>query len=222
MKIIIVGAGRLARHLAVTLYENGHSINLIENDYHMAERFATERDGIRVIHGDGTDLNTLRKANIQDADCYIALSGLDEDNLIGCQIAKQVFRVRRVCARVNHPRNRYIYEQIGVDLIYSSTDIMVDLIEQDIDFDGMRVLYSLVGTPENIVELRVSPQSKAVGRTLMEYTFPGRSRVVLVTRDGAAAAEVPTGSTMLQANDRLLIICVEDEYNELYKRLVKP
>ncbi|MDO5733615.1 MAG: TrkA family potassium uptake protein [Eubacteriales bacterium] len=222
MNIIIMGAGRLARHLAMTLYENGHQINMIESSFEAAEKFASEMEGIRVIHGDGTDLATLRKANIQETDCYIALSGLDEDNLIGCQIAKQVFRVRRCCARVNHPRNRHVYEQVGIDLVYSSTDIMVDLIEQDIDFDGMRILYNIPGTAENIVELRLSPNSKAVGKALMDYTFPGNSRVVLLSREDGAKTEVPVGSTVMAANDRMLVICVEAEYNDLYKKLVKP
>ncbi len=222
MNIILVGAGRLARHLAMTLFENGHDINVIENNFEMAERFATEQEEIRVIHGDGTDLDVLKRAHIYDADCYIALSGKDEDNIIGCQIAKEIFHIRRTCARVNHPRNRRVYEQIGVDLIYSSTDIMVDLIEQDIDFDGMRVLYNISGTAENIVELELSPQSKAVGKKLMDYAFPGKARAVLLTRSGDNQSEVPTGSTVLRARDRLLIICVESEYHELYKRLVKP
>ena len=216
MNVVIMGAGRLAKYLAKTRLDKGHKINIIESDFTTAERLASEREDLRVIHGDGTDIRLLKRAHLADADCYIALSGLDEDNLIGCQIARQVFRVRRTGARVNNPMNRAMYERIGVDWIYSSTDIMVDLIEQDIDFEGMRVLYSVTDSPENIVEFVLSKQSDAIGRTLIDYDFPGNARVVLITRaDGKSV--IPVGSTVMEANDRMLVVCREDDYAELYE-----
>lgn len=221
MNVVIMGAGRLAKYLARTLLDKGHKINIIEKDFATAEKLATDREDLRVIHGDGTDIRLLKRAHLADADCYIALSGLDEDNLIGCQIAQQVFHVKRTGARVNNPMNRPMYEHIGVDWIYSSTDIMVDLIEQDIDFEGMRVLYSVTDSPENIVEFVLSKNSDAIGQNLRDYDFPGNARVVLITREDGKSL-IPIGTTVMEANDRMLVVCREDDYAELYDKLVDP
>ena len=85
----------------------------------------------------------------------------------------------------------------------------------------MRVLYSVTDSPENIVEFVLSKQSDAIGRTLIDYDFPGNARVVLITRaDGKSV--IPVGSTVMEANDRMLVVCREDDYAELYEKLVDP
>lgn len=91
-----------------------------------------------MVHGDGTDINLLSEAGAQHADVFIAVTGQDQDNLIACQLAKRNFHVRRTIARVNNPKNIAVFEKLGVDISVSSTSIIAEMIEKEIDFSAVK------------------------------------------------------------------------------------
>lgn len=221
MNIVIMGCGQIAFYLIDQLLDSGHKITLIEEVYDVGREMARRYEEINIIHGDGTNYNIMKQAGCADADYYIAVTGQDEDNLIGCQIAKESFSVRRTCARVNNPKNLTLFKHIGIDYFYSTTAIVVDMIEQDIDFEGMHVLYNLQDTPQNIVELTIGPKSDVDGKTLIETDFPGDSRVVHIT-DREGKGIIPDGNSVLHSGDRILIICREKDYLPIYRKLVNP
>jgi len=220
MRIYIMGGGKLAYYLVKTLQFSHHSITVIEQQKDVCERIANDFDHVMVYHGDGTTIQMLEEVGCQHADFYIAVTGKDENNLVGCQIAKQRFQVKRTVARVNNPKNIEMFHLLGIDRVYSSTQILADIIEQDIDYDGMRVAYSIENTSKAIVEFSLSPDSDAVGHTLQEYDFPGSSKVVLITRpDGRV--EMPRGDLKMQSGDTILLICDKDEYDLIWRRMVR-
>lgn len=220
MRIFIVGGGKLAYYLIKTLTPYKHDITIIELEKEACERIATDFDDVKVFNGDGTSIHMLMGVDCDDADFYIAVTGKDENNLVGCEIAKKRFRVKTTVARVNNPKNAEMFNRLGIDRVYSSTQILADIIEQQIDYSGMRVSFSIEKTSKSIVEFILSPRSLAAGKTLQEYEFPGSSKVVLLTRSNGNV-EMPSGDLVMQPGDIILLVCDEKEYDMIWKSMVR-
>ncbi|MEA4888408.1 MAG: TrkA family potassium uptake protein [Clostridiaceae bacterium] len=220
MKIFIVGGGKLAYYLIKTLRPYRHDISIIEQQKDVCERIATDFDEVNVYNGDGTSIQMLEEVDCRRADFYIAVTGKDENNLVGCEIAKKRFHVKVTVARVNNPKNVEMFNRLGVDRVYSSTQILADIIEQEIDYIGMRVAFSIEKTSKSIVEFKLSPHSAAVGKTLLEYDFPGSSKVVLLTREDGTV-EMPGGDLVMHPGDMMLLVCDESEYDSIWKMMVR-
>lgn len=220
MKIFIVGGGKLAYYLIKTLRPYRHDITIIEQMKEVCERIATDFDEVNVYNGDGTSIQMLEEVDCRKADFYIAVTGKDENNLVGCEIAKKRFQVKVTVARVNNPKNVEMFNLLGVDRVYSSTQILADIIEQEIDYIGLKVAFSIDKTSKSIVEFKLSQRSNAVGKTLLEYDFPGSSKVVMLTRAGGTV-EMPRGDLVMQPGDMMLMVCDESEYDSIWKTMVR-
>lgn len=222
MKIVVAGGGQLAYFLADSLLDNDHEISIIELDAKHAEKLATmlEDPNAKVINGDCIDLNILRQAGLEDADCFIASTGRDEVNIIACQLAREVFRTKRTITRVKNPKNRRTCVDLGIDLVYSPTSILVSMIEQEIDYEGLRMVYNVPAVRQNIVEFRVSENSKMIGKKLKSDIFPGSSRAVLLVYEDRDA-EIPMGDSVIEAGMKILAICNTSDYESLFKTFIE-
>lgn len=220
MRIIVVGGGKLAYYLIKTLRPYRHSITLIEQEKDVSLKIATDFDEVNVFNGDGTSIGLLEEVGCRHADFYIAVTGKDENNLVGCQIAKKRFNVKTTVARVNNPKNAEMFGRMGIDKVYSGTQILADIIEQEIDYEGMRVAFNIEKTTKSIIEFRLSPRSPACGKTLRQYSFPGESKVVLITHVNGMV-EAPSGETVMLAEDTFLMVSDEKEYDSIWKSLVR-
>ena len=127
MRVCIVGGGKVGYYLAKTLLEHGHTPVLIEDDPAMCRKVADSLD-LTVVCGDGTFAEVQESADVAHCSAMVAVTGRDEDNLIVCQLAKQVFKVKRTVARVNNPKNAAVLKKLGVDIAVSATDNLTHLI----------------------------------------------------------------------------------------------
>lgn len=215
MYIMIIGGGKLGYYLAKTLAPERHKILLIEEDYNMCMKVVNELSelGVKVIHGDGTDIDYLRDADIKKADIFIAVTGDDENNLVACQIAKQFFSVPRTIARVNNPKNINVFKQLGVDSVVSSTALIADIIELEVDYACINNLLSLNVGNIRIKEINVTPHSQAVGRKIAELSLPEGSIIISVIRGQNVI--VPDGQTVLHAPDHVIVLANADKFDRL-------
>ena len=142
MYIVIAGGGKVGYYLSKTLLSYDHSLKIIEMSKEMCEKIADDLN-IPVLNGDATRTDILDAAETAKADIFIAVTGQDEENLIACQLARKNFGVRRTIARVNNPKNIKVFEALGVDTAVSSTSIIADLIEQEVDYAGMKTLTNI-------------------------------------------------------------------------------
>lgn len=219
MKLIIVGGDKVAFYLCqLLLAEKRHEITVIENRDAPSQRLADELE-VEVLQGDGTKVAVLAAAGCAEADMLIALTGLDEVNLVSCQLAKQHFKVKSTVAKINNPKNEKVFQLFGVDKAFSSTNLLVDIIDQEVEYLGMRVAFSVPGNTKAIVEFALHEKAKAVGKSLLDYEFPGDAKVVLITRaDGSVL--MPTGDLVMQALDNMLIVVDEAYFELLWKAMV--
>ncbi len=219
MKIIIIGGGKVAYYLVKTLQPSKHEITLIELRKDICEKIATDFE-VEVYNGDGTNIAILEQANCQDADFVIAVTGKDENNLIACEIAKKKFNVKQTVAKVNNPKNIEMFIRLGVDKPVSSTQILADIIEYEVEHVGMRIAYKVENTSKAIIEFILSDKSFACNKALQDYDFPGESRVVMITRvDGKIV--MPHGNVDMKSGDKILMICDELMFDLIWKNMVK-
>jgi trk system potassium uptake protein TrkA len=179
MKIMIIGCGRQGTELAKTLCQNESEITVVDNDPAAFERLGPPFHG-QVICGDGLDREVLLKGGIERADGLAALTASDDTNIVVARLARQVFRVPRVVARVHDPLKAEIYRRLGVQTV---TPVALGTLRfaELLTFSPLEPTKRLGNGEVGIVEMDVPPN--LVGRTVMEVTVPNEIFVVAITRD---------------------------------------
>lgn len=216
MNIVIMGGGKVGESLAHRILEGRHEVCLIELDKTRCYYLANALD-IEVICGDGTDTATLEKAGVREADCFIAISGNDADNLVAAQMAKKHFNVKKVIARANDPRNLETMRVLGIDYAVSSTEIIARIIEQEANLLEFRLVASLNKGKGQICSVTLSEDSAIGGRSVKSLVFPKGSLLISVVRGDKLI--IPSGDTVLQSGDEIIAVCEERAEKALIKLL---
>ena len=216
MRIVIIGGGKLGYHLATIMLDRKHDVRLIEKNKLRCMRLANELD-VEVICGDGTEIETLEDAGTQNADCFIAVTGQDQDNLVASQLAKRQFKAIKVIARANDPRNMDALRILGADIVVSSTEIITNLIEQEVDIAEMHLLATLNKGRAGICTMTLPPDTALEGVTLKDVDLPESSLVISIVRGDAMM--IPNGNTVIHANDEIVAVCEGKSQKQLLRVL---
>lgn len=219
MYMILVGGGNVGLHLAKKLLSSGHEVLLLERDSRAAHRLAQHIGEENVMVGDGCEMLTQKDAGFERADVVIAVTGEDEDNLVVCQMAKAVWNVDRVLARVNDPDHEDIFAQIGIDDTVSATGIIFSLIEQQISPDVVVPVGALARGHLEIVELEIGVRSPVVGKRVRDLTLPAQTNLVWILREDSGIAV--SGDTELRLGDMLVALVPREHADEL-RDLLEP
>ncbi len=211
MRIIIVGGSKTVYFLARQFCRRKFHVTIINRDPTRSQELAAQTDAT-VVFGDGTDVSRLEEAGARQADAVLALTSHDEDNLIVCQVAQRRFGVPRTIALVNDPDNEPIFQKLGVNVAVSTTRILGSLIEQETDFDNITMLMPVAHGKLNVTDVRLDPESPAVGKSLAELELADNTLIAAIIRDDGAI--VPRGATVLEANDHLVLVSQPE--NELH------
>ena len=205
MRVVIAGAGAVGRHLAADLAERGHKVMLIEQDPDVIEKAEEWAEGVDLLLGDACEPWVLEKADLRTADVVVAATGDDEDNLVTSLLAKQEFGVPRVLARVNHPRNEWLFnEQWGVDASVSPPHILTSMVEEAVTVGDLVRLLRLEGGKVALVEVTLPEDAPNVGRPLYELRLPPDCAVVALLREGHVV--IPQPETVVVAGDEILAL----------------
>ena len=204
MYIIVVGGGKIGYYLSKALVDEGHEVLVIEKDPEKCGHISEELGSI-CMRGDGCEAATLTQAGTGRADMFIAVTDEDEDNLVACQVAKHKFDVMRAIARINNPKNEAIFKMLGIDVTVSSTNLILEHIEQEVPTHPLVHLLTLGGGDMEIVEVRVPSTSAAVGKRIGELPLPDGSILSLVIRKGEKP-QMATPDTVLEAEDQVIAV----------------
>jgi trk system potassium uptake protein TrkA len=183
MRAVIIGGGRTGSYVARDMAVAGHDVTVLDKDPKALSLLEHEK-GIRLQAADGCDPEKLEEAATGNADIVMALTGQDEDNLVVSWLSKYVFGVTKVIARVNNPKNSWLYsEEWGVDAPVSAAKIISVLIEEEARLGNIVTLAKLKEGLVSLVEIEINGGSPAAGMRLAEVGLPSGVKLVAVMRD---------------------------------------
>jgi trk system potassium uptake protein TrkA len=219
MYVIVAGGGKIGANVTRSLLRLGHEVTLIEQRRDRFEQLEDEFEH-QVQRGDATELYVLERAGIaRPPDVLLALTGDDEDNMIIGQIAREKYRVPKVIARVNDPRNQSHFDLLGISPTICATSSVMALVEHEVPEHDLIHLLELRGENLEIVEVQIDSDSPSAGRSVEALSLPEGSRLISVMRNGQA--EIAVGSTVLEAGDQVLAILESGKEDELRRVLLR-
>ncbi len=214
MFVIIVGGGKTGSQLAEVLLKAGHQVRVIEDRDSVLEKLREELPAAMVIAGDGSAPAVLEMAGVKEASVLAAVTGEDEANLVISTLARFEFNVPRVIARVNNPKNAWLFTgEMGVDVALNQADILAQLIAEEMSLGDMITLLKLRKGEYSVVEEKVHPSSVAVGCQLSELSIPSECVVAAIIRKGRLI--IPHGDTTLQVADEIVAVVHASQVAEL-------
>lgn len=218
MQIIIVGGGKTGSYLAPILKGDGSSVVVVDNRRKVAEKFQASLPDQRVIVGNGTSPEVLERAGVMSADVVIATTGSDEVNLVVSTLAKVEYQVPRVVARVNNPKNSWMFnESMGVDVGINQADLIARSVQEGLDMEDVFTIMRLGKDDHALVQVEVRPGSGAVGRRVSDLSLPDQTVIIAIDRAGDIV--VPNGDTGLCEGDNVLALTSEGARQELRRAL---
>jgi trk system potassium uptake protein TrkA len=199
MYVIIVGCGRVGSELAKLLSQESHNVVVIDKSAQSFDRLGGGFNGL-TIAGNGFDLALLRQAGIEKADAFCAVTNGDNTNLISAQVAKKIFRVPKVLARVYDPQRAHIYTALGLDII-SGTMLFASMLRDKII--ESRFSSYLIETKElGVLEIEV--KGDTAGKSVQELNLPGEFLIAAIKRlDGVV---IPSADTAVELKDTLMAV----------------
>lgn len=217
MNIVIIGGGKVGYYLSKTLLEHGHYPTIIEQSKETCNFIANDLD-IPIICGDGTTIETLETANIQECDALISVTGKDENNLISCQLAKKLFNIPKTIAKVNNPKNAQVVKELGVDIVVNSTNNITHLLEREVDTSTIKELVTINHGEATICEITLPENYRLHGKKLKELKLPNECVVISINRNDTLI--IPRGDTELLSNDVVMLLAKTDSIHDI-KLLLK-
>lgn len=207
MYAIIVGCGRVGAGLALSLAEDGHDVVVIDTSPEAFRNLGPTFNGLTVV-GTGIDRDVLIKAGVERAEALAAVTASDSTNIMASQVAKKIFHVPRVVARINEPGRATIYHEVGISTV-CPTDLGAFALRSMLLIKGIQVRYTL-GAGEVVIADAVIDREHA-GRTVADLEVPGKVRVCAVVRGGVA--RIPTSDTKCEIGDVLVVSARVDAFD---------
>ena len=210
MFVIIVGGGKTGSNAAELLLKDNQRVVVVEHRPEIIERLRQELPPDCVVEGDGSLPSVLEQAGVSEANVVAAVTGEDEANLVVCMLARFEFSVPRIIARVNNPKNAWLFStEMGVDVALNEADMMAHLVAEEMSLGDMITLLKLRKGQYAIVEEKVHPMALAVGKAIRDLMLPPQCVLAAIIRKGELI--IPKGDVTLQAADEVLAVVHSSE-----------
>ncbi len=217
MRVAIAGAGNVGLFIANDLATTGHEVQLIEQNPDVVER-AHVAEGVEWLVADACEVSSLRQAGLERSDVVVAATGDDEDNLVISLLAKQEFGVPRVVARVNHPKNEWLFnENWGVDLSVSTPHLITALVEEAVSVGRLVRILQFEGGSVRLVEATLADDAPVIDRAIRDLDIPRDATIVAVVRGEHVV--MPRGDTVFEPGDEVLAMVTGDSEDDVRRIL---
>ncbi|MGU3294433.1 potassium channel family protein [Williamsia sp. M5A3_1d] len=203
MKVAIAGAGAVGRSIARELLHNSHEVMLVERRLDNIDEASVP--GATWINGDACELDNLEQAQLHTYDVMVAATGDDKANLVVSLLAKTEFAVGRVVARVNDPRNEWLFDEgWGVDVAVSTPRILASLVEEAVSVGDLVRLMTFRQGQANLVEITLPQDTSFAGKPVRKLVLPRDAALVAILRGGRVI--VPQADDPVEGGDELVFI----------------
>src|SRR5262247_2361319 len=212
MRVAIAGAGAVGRSIASELLENGHEVLLIDKDPRSIAVDSVPR--AEWLLADACEITSLDEAALERCNVVIASTGDDKVNLVVSLLAKTEYGVPRVVARINNPKNEWLFnESWGVDVAVSTPRLLSALVEEAVSVGDLVRLMTFSQGEANLVELTLPAGAPIVGTRVGNVDWPTDTALVTIIREGRVL--VPDKDHPLEAGDELLFVAAPDREEQL-------
>ncbi|MEZ0395404.1 MAG: NAD-binding protein [Anaerolineales bacterium] len=221
MNVIIAGGGRTGAQLALLLLREGHQIKIIEHRADRLTHLHHELPTEVIVEGLALDPTVLEQAGIRQANVLAATTDRDANNLILCHMARQMFGVPRIIARVNNPRNTWLFdEKFHVDVALCQADVLAHLIQEEMSLGDMMTLLKLRRGRYSLVEEKIPLGAKGAGVPIKDLGLPDQCVIAAIIRHGKVT--LPRGTTAFEPGDEVLAITDEQGARFLAELFAPP
>ncbi len=203
--VMILGGGKIGFYLAERLSARGMVVKIIEQNEQKCRELAERLPFVLILNGDGTDVDLLKREGVGETDGFVAVTGMDEENLLIALLAKQM-GAKRVIAKVSRPSYAPLVERLGVDAAISPRLITISEILRFIRGGRLLSLSLLLNGQAEVVELIIPAESRVVGRSLERLGLPKGVIIGAILRDHKII--VPQGKDVIHGHDRLVVFAV--------------
>lgn len=211
MYVIIVGCGRVGSELAKLLSSEGHNVVVIDRKAESLDRLGKTFNGMTLL-GSGFDAELLRRAGIAQADAFCSVTNGDNTNIVAAQVAKRIFKVPKVIARVYDPSRANIYRALGLDII-SGTILFAAMIRDKI-IESRFSSYLIESKDVGVLEIEANKD--IIGKTVEEINMPGEFLVVMIK--SVKGVVLPEGKTKLQKDDVVMGVVKTESLDRVRKK----
>lgn len=212
MRVAIAGAGKVGRSIARELIANHHEVLLLDKDPEKANKDSVV--GATIILADACEISALEEAGLPSCQVVVAATGDDKANLVVALLAKTEYGVPRVVARVNHPKNEWLFDESwGVDVAVSAPRLLSALVEEAVTVGDLVRLLTFRQGNANLVELTLPTVSPVVGTRVDAVGWPVDTALVAIIRSGRVIS--PTPDDTLEAGDELFFVAAADQEDAL-------
>ncbi|HWQ66207.1 MAG TPA: NAD-binding protein [Methanospirillum sp.] len=187
MKIVIIGCGRMGSGIAQNLVHSHHQVTVVDHDPQAFDRLGHGFSG-QIVQSDALDQESFLASSVARADALAAVTGSDTANIVVARVAKQVFRVPKVIARIHDPLNAEAYRRLGVQTV-TSVELGIMRISELLTFSHLDIEHSLGSGGVSIVMFEISPP--LAGHSVNDISVPGEIQIVSLTRRGKTIIPVP-------------------------------
>ena len=217
MRVVIAGAGSVGRSIARELLAHGHEVTLIDRQP-SAMRIAQVADAEWLL-ADACELSTLTEAKVDECDVVVAATGDDKANLVISLLAKTEFGVPRTVARVNNPKNEWMFDEAwGVDVAVSTPRIMTAMVEEAVAVGDLVRIFTFHQSGADILELTLPVGSPLSGVRVGQVVWPHDTVLACVIRGDLPIA--PSPDDTLEEGDELLLVTGRDADEQDLERLL--
>jgi trk system potassium uptake protein TrkA len=212
MRVVVVGAGSVGRSIARELILRDHQVLII--DKYAEESRSSSVPEASWLLADACEMATLREADLQTCEVVVCATGDDKVNLVVSLLAKTEFGINRTVARVNNPKNDWMFDEAwGVDVAVSTPRLMTALVEEAVSVGDLVRIFQFQQGKATMVELTLPPDSPYAGKRAGDVTFPGETVLVGIIREDHPIA--PSRDDSLEPHDELLFITTPEFEDEL-------
>lgn len=205
MYVVIVGGGKVGSYLSRMLKESGYEVTLVEQRREQCAKIKEETEGINIVCGDGCEPYILDEAHLSKADAVVAATGHDEDNLVVCLLGKYEYEVPHTIARINNPKNEWLFtDRFGVDIAISNTHMIAKILQEEVSLGDLVTLLKMRKGDVALVELTLTDDCKGIGQEVKDLKLPPDAVLVTIIRDNEVL--IPKGSTKLRVGDEILAV----------------
>ncbi len=215
-KVMIIGGGKTGLFLAQKLSDFGASVKIIERNKERCHYLSEHLNDIMILHGDGSDMTLLEEENLDEMDAFVTATGYDEDNLLLALVAKK-HGIEDVIAKVSRDIYEEVVSSLGVDMALNPLDISTINILRLIQGSNKIISSQLIQGQAEIIEIIARDSMKLLNQPIRKVGLPEGAFVAAITR--GTEIIIPTGDSIIKEGDRLTILCLLHDIDQLEKLL---